>query len=126
MYQKKYLKYKKKYLDLKGGDIISYDDKIDDNIISDVSFEDYPNPYEKTFPMIKKELLIYDVDSIGTNIQPLHVYEDSNKNIKKEHYKNYFTYAYNKDSYKNKKNSKKSSKHRILKIKNRHLKYAPL
>ena len=28
----------------------------------------------------------------------------------------YFTYAYNKDSYKNKKNSKKSSKHRILKI----------
>ena len=105
--------YQKKYLDLKGGDIISYDDKIDDNIISDVSFEDYPNPYEKTFPMIKKELLIYDVDSTGTN-------------IKKEHYKNYFTYAYNKDSYKNKKNSKKSSKHRILKIKNRHLKYAPL
>jgi hypothetical protein len=79
MYQKKYLKYKKKYLDLKGGDIISYDDKIDDNIISDVSFEDYPNPYEKTFPMIKKELLIYDVDSTGTNIQPLHVYEDSNQ-----------------------------------------------
>ena len=38
------------------------------------------------------------------------------KNIKKEHYENYFTYAYNKDSYKNKKNSKKSSKHRILKI----------
>ena len=35
------------------------------------------------------------------------------KNIKKE---DYFTYAYNKDSYKKKKNSKKSSKHRILKI----------
>ena len=61
------------------------------------------------------------------------------KNIKKEHYENYhkaqwachqrwrryatrlcrygyFTYAYNKESYKKKKNSKKSSKHRILKI----------
>ena len=34
----------------------------------------------------------------------------------KEHYENYFTYAYNKESYKKKKNSKKSSKHRILKI----------
>ncbi len=44
---------------------------------------------------------------------------------KKEHYKNYFTYDYNKNSYKNKKNSK----HIILKnikIKNRHLKYKPL
>jgi hypothetical protein len=29
-------------------------------------------------------------------------------------YENYFTYAYNKESYN--KNSKKSSKHRILKI----------
>jgi hypothetical protein len=38
------------------------------------------------------------------------------KNIKKEDYKNYFNYAYNKDFYKNKKNSKKSSKYRILKI----------
>ena len=27
------------------------------------------------------------------------------KNIKKEDYENYFTYAYNKDSYKKKKNS---------------------
>ena len=36
--------------------------------------------------------------------------------IKKEHYENYFTYAYNKDSYKGKKGSKKSSKHRKLKI----------
>ena len=42
--------------------------------------------------------------------------KNSIKNIKKEHYENYFTYAYNKDSYKNKKYSKKSSKHRILKI----------
>jgi len=38
------------------------------------------------------------------------------KSIKKEDYEHYFTYAYNKDSYKKKKNSKKSSKHRILKI----------
>ena len=38
------------------------------------------------------------------------------KNIKKEHYKNYFIYAYNKDFYKNNNNSKKSSKHRKLKI----------
>jgi pyruvate formate-lyase activating enzyme-like uncharacterized protein len=30
--------------------------------------------------------------------------------------KNYFNYAYNKESYKKKKNSKKSSKHRILRI----------
>ena len=41
---------------------------------------------------------------------------NSIKNIKKEHYQNYFTYAYNKDSYKGKKESKKSSKHRKLKI----------
>lgn len=36
--------------------------------------------------------------------------------IKKEHYKNYFIYAYNKNYYKNNKESKKSSKHRKLKI----------
>ena len=38
------------------------------------------------------------------------------KNIKKYHYKNYFIYAYNKDFYKGKKGSKKSSKHRKPKI----------
>jgi hypothetical protein len=38
--------------------------------------------------------------------------KNSIKNIKKEHYENYFTFAYNKDSYK----SKKSNKHRKLKI----------
>ena len=38
------------------------------------------------------------------------------KNIKKEHNEKYFIYAYNKNFYKNKKNSKKSNKHRILKI----------
>jgi transposase len=36
--------------------------------------------------------------------------------IKEDNYKNYFIYAYNKDYYKNKKNSKKSTKHRIEKI----------
>jgi len=37
------------------------------------------------------------------------------KNIKDEHYKNYFIYAYNKEYYKDRKSSKKSSKHRELK-----------
>ena len=55
MYQQKYLKYKKKYLDLKGGHIISFNDHIDQNIISRVPFDKYPNPYHKDFPMIKKE-----------------------------------------------------------------------
>jgi len=36
--------------------------------------------------------------------------------IKEESYKNYFIYAYNKDYYKNKKNSKKSTKHKPDKI----------
>ena len=36
--------------------------------------------------------------------------------IKKEHYENYFIYAYNKKSYKDKKESKKSSKYRKPKI----------
>jgi transposase len=47
--------------------------------------------------------------------------------IKSENYKNYFIYAYDKNQYKGK--SKESSKHHILKsikIKTRHLKYAPL
>jgi hypothetical protein len=38
------------------------------------------------------------------------------KNIKKDHYKNYFIYAYNKDFYKGKKGSKQSSKHIKAKI----------
>ena len=57
MYQQKYLKYKKKYLDLKGGHIISFNDHIDQNIISRVPFDEYPNPYHKDFPMIKKDIL---------------------------------------------------------------------
>ena len=39
--------------------------------------------------------------------------KNSINKIKKEHYQNYFTYAYNKEIYKN--NNKKSSKHRDLK-----------
>jgi len=43
--------------------------------------------------------------------------KNSINKIKKEHYENYFIYAYNKKSYmNNKKNSKKSSKHRKPKI----------
>jgi hypothetical protein len=37
------------------------------------------------------------------------------RKIKKEHYTNYFIYAYNKEYYKNKE-KRKSSKHRKLKI----------
>lgn len=51
------------------------------------------------------------------NYNELTIYlKKSIKNIKKDHYKNYFIYAYNKDSYKCKKNSKKSSKRRKSKI----------
>jgi transposase len=42
-------------------------------------------------------------------------FKKSIKNIKEEHYKNYFIYAYNKEHYKDRKSSKKSSKHRELK-----------
>lgn len=42
--------------------------------------------------------------------------KSSIKKIKKEHYENYFIYAYNKDYYKNKKSIKKLSKHRKPKI----------
>lgn len=42
--------------------------------------------------------------------------KNSIKKIKKEHYENYFIYAYNKDYYKNKKSSKKLLKHRKSKI----------
>ena len=38
------------------------------------------------------------------------------KNINKEHYENYFIYAYNKDLYKILKRKKLSTKHRTLKI----------
>ncbi len=41
---------------------------------------------------------------------------DSVQKIKKDHYKNYFIYAYNKDYYKDNKESKKSSKHQKTKI----------
>jgi hypothetical protein len=74
MYKQKYLKYKKKYLDLKGGHIISFYDKIDENIISNVPFDEYTNPYHPAFPMIEKELL-YKEDIRG----PMQV---SNDNIK--------------------------------------------
>jgi len=42
--------------------------------------------------------------------------KESINKVKEENYKNYFIYAYNKNYYKNKKPTKKSSKQRILKI----------
>ena len=74
MYQQKYLKYKKKYLDLKGGHIIPFTEKIDENIISRVPFDEYKNPYHPEFPMIEKELL-YKEDIRG----PLQVSNDNRK-----------------------------------------------
>jgi len=71
------------------------------------------NAIEQFFSQMKHYLKLYK----SKNFEELKLnLIKSIKNIKKEHYENYFTYAYNKDSYKKKKNSKKSSKHRILKI----------
>ena len=71
------------------------------------------NAIEQFFSQMKHYLKLYK----STNYEELKLnLTNSIKNIKKEHYQNYFTYAYNKDSYKGKKGSKKSSKHRKLKI----------
>jgi len=71
------------------------------------------NAIEHFFSQMKHYLKLYK----SKNFEELKLnLIKSIKNIKKEDYINYFTYAYNKDFYKNKKNSKKSSKHRILKI----------
>lgn len=71
------------------------------------------NAIEQFFSQMKHYLKLYK----SKNFEELKLnLIKSIKNIKKEHYENYFTYAYNKESYKKKKNSKKSSKHRILKI----------
>ena len=71
------------------------------------------NAIEQFFNQMKHYLKLYK----STNYEELKLnLTKSIKNIKKEHYQNYFTYAYNKDSYKGKKGSKKSSKHRKLKI----------
>ena len=87
-----------------------------------VTFEHYPKTYrgnprlnaiEQFFSQIKNYLKLYK----SKNFEELKLnLKKTIKNIKKEHNNNYFIYAYNKDSYKNKKDSKKSSKHRKLKI----------
>ena len=71
------------------------------------------NAIEQFFSQMKHYLKLYkskNYEELKLNIR------NSIENIKKEHFKNYFIYAYNKDFYKNKKISKKSNKHRKLKI----------
>ena len=71
------------------------------------------NAIEQFFSQMKHYLKLYkskNYNELTINLKK------SIKNIKKYHYKNYFIYAYNKDFYKGKKNSKKSSKYRISKI----------
>jgi len=71
------------------------------------------NAIENFFNQMKHYLKLYK--SKNYNELTLNL-KKSIKNIKKDHYKNYFIYAYNKDYYKNKQTSKKSSKHRKPKI----------
>jgi hypothetical protein len=71
------------------------------------------NAIEQFFSQMKHYLKLYkskNYNELTVNLKK------SIKNIKKDHYKNYFIYAYNKDFYKSKKNNKKSSKHRKSKI----------
>ena len=71
------------------------------------------NAIEQFFSQMKHYLKLYkskNYNELTVNLKK------SIKNIKKDHYKNYFIYAYNKDFYKGKKGSKKSSKHRRSKI----------
>ncbi len=71
------------------------------------------NAIENFFNQMKHYLKLYK--SKNYNELTLNL-KKSIKNIKKDHYKNYFIYAYNKDYYKNKQTTKKSSKHRKPKI----------
>ena len=71
------------------------------------------NAIEQFFSQMKHYLKLYkskNYNELTINLKK------AIKNIKKYHYKNYFIYAYNKDFYKGKKGSKKSSKHRKPKI----------
>jgi hypothetical protein len=84
------------------------------------------NAIEQFFSQMKHYLKLYkskNYNELTVNLKkPI-------KNIKKDHYKNYFIYAYNKDFYKGKKNSKNQvniENLKFTKLKNRHLKYAPL
>ena len=68
------------------------------------------NAIEQYFSQMKHYLKLYKskkYNELTVNLKK------SIKNIMKDHYKNYFIYAYNKDFYKS---SKKSSKHRKSKI----------
>ena len=73
------------------------------------------NSIEQFFNQMKHYLKIYQAknyDELKKNLKK------SIKNIKKENYKNYFIYAYDKKQYKKKSSKKKSksNKHRELKI----------
>ncbi len=73
------------------------------------------NCIEQFFNQMKFYMKLYESKNYNELKENL---KKSIKNIKEENYKNYFIYAYNKEYYKNKKDSSKksSSKHRKLKI----------
>ena len=71
------------------------------------------NCIEQWFNQVKHYMKIYksnDFTELNSNLKK------SINNINKDNYKNYFIYAYNKDSYKTLKRKKLSTKHRTLKI----------
>ena len=71
------------------------------------------NCIEQWFNQVKHYMKIYksnDFTELNANLKK------SINNINKDNYKNYFIYAYNKDSYKTLKRKKLSTKHRTLKI----------
>ena len=71
------------------------------------------NCIEQWFNQVKHYMKIYksnDFTELNSNLKK------SINNISKDNYKNYFIYAYNKDSYKTLKRKKLSTKHRTLKI----------
>jgi len=71
------------------------------------------NAIEQWFNQLKHYIKL---DKTTSFIQLKNSVKSSVLKIKEENYKNYFIYAYNKDYYKDKKNSKKSTKHRPDKI----------
>ncbi len=70
------------------------------HLLYSVLYNPATNAIEEFFSQMKHYLKLYK----SKNFEELKLnLIKSIKNIKKEHYENYFTYAYNKDSYKKKK-----------------------
>ena len=84
--------------------------KSENNLLYTIPYHPRLNCIEQWFNQIKHYIKIDKPISFNQLKESL---KSSINKIKKEHYENYFTYAYNKEIYKN--NSKKSSKHRDLK-----------